>query len=130
MSPIAEDLIVFVLFAAFVLLQVLRSRRRKEARRAPGPTAATGPANTPSQAEAEAEAEWDSVTPVPPAWTPAPVEGPRPKPPPRALQAHERPRTRRFSRRTLMGDRRSLQDAIIVATILGPCRARRPRDIA
>jgi hypothetical protein len=127
-SPIAEDLIVFVLFAAFVLLQVLRSRRHKEARRAPGPTAATGPADTPSQAEAEAE--WDSVTPVPPAWTPAPVEGPRPKPTPRALQAHERPRTRRFSRRTLMGDRRSLQDAIVVATILGPCRARRPRDIA
>jgi hypothetical protein len=129
-SPIAEDLIVFLLFAAFVLLQVLRSRRRKKARREAGPPVATGPADMQTQSEAEAEGEWESVTPVPPAWTPAPVEGPRPKPPPRALQVHERPRARRFTRRTLLGDRRSLQDAIVVATILGPCRARRPRDIA
>jgi hypothetical protein len=28
-----------------------------------------------------------------------------------------------------MGNRRALQDAIVVATILGPCRAYRPHDI-
>jgi hypothetical protein len=129
-GPIPEDLIVFLLFAAFVLAQILRNWRRKKARREAGPPVATGPADMQTQAEAEAEAEWDSATPVPPAWTPALVEGPRPTPPPQALQVHERPRAKRFTRRTLMGDRRSLQDAIVVATILGPCRARQPRDIA
>jgi hypothetical protein len=36
---------------------------------------------------------------------------------------------RRFSRRSLMGSRCAVQDAIVVAAILGPCRAYRPHDI-
>lgn len=36
---------------------------------------------------------------------------------------------RRFSRRSLMGTRRKVQDAIVIATILGPCRADEPHDI-
>jgi hypothetical protein len=36
---------------------------------------------------------------------------------------------RRFSRRSLIGSRRAVQDAIVVAAILGPCRAYRPHDI-
>jgi hypothetical protein len=123
MGPIPEDLIVFLLFGAFVLVQILRNWRRSK-RRAPVEPATTVP--TEAQAEAEAGA------PVPLPWTPTLVEGPRQK---SAAAARHPPASqlpqasRRFSRRTLMGDRRSLQDAIVVATILGPCRAQRPRDM-
>ena len=36
---------------------------------------------------------------------------------------------RRFSRRSLMGNRREVQNAIVIAAILGPCRAFEPHDI-
>jgi hypothetical protein len=38
------------------------------------------------------------------------------------------PGRRRFSRRALFGDRRRTQDAVVAATILGPCRAFEPYD--
>lgn len=38
------------------------------------------------------------------------------------------PGRRRFSRQSLMGDRRAVQNAIVIATILGPCRADDPYD--
>jgi len=125
MGPIPEDLIAFALFAAFLLLQVVRSLRRNKAQRTTGEPVATEPVDDMyTQPEAEAE------TPAPLSWTPTLVEGPRPKVPAPAqhAQAPARPQARRFSRRRLMGDRRSLQDAIIVATILGPCLARQPRN--
>jgi len=122
MGPIPEDLIVFLLFGAFVLVQMLRNWRRSK-RRVPVEPATTVPVETQTPAEAEA------LAPLP--WTPTVVEGPREKPAAAArhVQASPRPQVRRFSRHTLMGDRRSLQDGIVVATILGPCRAQRPRDM-
>ena len=33
---------------------------------------------------------------------------------------------RRFARRSLMGTRREMQNAVVIATILGPCRALEP----
>ena len=39
------------------------------------------------------------------------------------------PQRRRFSRASLLGDRREVQNAVVVATILGPCRAFEPHDI-
>ena len=36
---------------------------------------------------------------------------------------------RRFSRSALMGNRRDVQNAIVIATILGPCRAYEPHDV-
>ena len=35
----------------------------------------------------------------------------------------------RFSRRALLGNRRDVQNAVVIATILGPCRAYEPHDI-
>ena len=46
-----------------------------------------------------------------------------------ALGASEELPRRRFSRKALMGNRRDAQDAIVIATILGPCRAYEPHDI-
>ena len=122
MGRIPEDLIAFLLFGAFVLVQMLRNWRRSR-RRVPVEPAATVPTETQTPAEAEA------LVPLP--WTPTVVEGPRQKPPAaaRPVLSSQRAQARRFARRTLMGDRRSLQDAIVVATILGPCRAQRPRDM-
>jgi hypothetical protein len=125
MSPVPEDLIVFLLFGAFVLVQILRSRRRSKARRAKiEPVAAP-------EAEMQTQVEPEAQTPVQSPWTPTLVEGPRQRAAAQAPseQAPVRPSTRRFSRSALMGDRRSLQDAIVVATILGPCRAKRPHDM-
>ncbi|MDO9507017.1 MAG: hypothetical protein Q8S92_02385 [Hydrogenophaga sp.] len=36
------------------------------------------------------------------------------------------PRRRRFSRQALMPDRRAVQDAVVVSTILKPCHAHKP----
>ena len=36
---------------------------------------------------------------------------------------------RRFARRSLLGTRRDVQNAIVIATILGPCRAFEAHDI-
>ena len=36
---------------------------------------------------------------------------------------------RRFSRKSLMANRRDVQNAIVIATILGPCRAFEPHDV-
>jgi len=48
--------------------------------------------------------------------------------PPRAVPAPARRTARRFSRRALMGNRRAVQDAVVIAAILGPCRAYQPHD--
>ncbi len=39
------------------------------------------------------------------------------------------PQRRRFSRASLMGARREVQNAVVVATILGPCRAFEAHDV-
>ena len=124
MGPIPEDLIVVLLFGAFVLVQILRSRRRSKSRRAQAEPVAATPADIQPPSETEAE------TPVQIPWAPAQVEGPQSKPAVHARQVllPTRPQARRLSRRNLMGDRRSLQEAIVIATILGPCLAHRPHD--
>lgn len=124
MGPIPEDLLVVLLFAAFVLAQILRNWWRGKARSAKAESVAATPADV------EPLSGPETAPPAQIPWTPAQVEGPRPKPAPRAGQVllPVRPQARRFSRRMLMGDRRALQDAIVIATILGPCRAHRPHD--
>ncbi|WBL64130.1 MULTISPECIES: hypothetical protein [unclassified Thauera] len=46
-----------------------------------------------------------------------------------APEASRAPPRRRFSRASLLGGRREVQNAVVVATILGPCRAFEPHDI-
>ena len=47
--------------------------------------------------------------------------------PPRALPPSAV--KRRFSRKSLMGTKSEVQNAVVIATILGPCRAFEPHDI-
>ena len=46
-----------------------------------------------------------------------------------APQAAPPPARRRFSRKSLMGNRREVQEAVAIASILGPCRAFEPHDV-
>jgi hypothetical protein len=45
------------------------------------------------------------------------------------LVRNDAPRRRRFSRGALMGSRREMQNAVVIATILGPCRTFEPHDL-
>ncbi len=36
---------------------------------------------------------------------------------------------RRFARRSLMGTKQDVQNAIVITTVLGPCRAYEPHDV-
>ena len=106
MNKVPYELLFALIFGAVLLVQFLFKRLRK---RAP-------------QTDTETGFEPDGLT-----WGPTAPEAPklaRPVPAsPRAATAPLRHDVRRFSRRSLLGSRRAVQDAIVVAAILGPCRA-------
>lgn len=125
MDKFPQELVFALIFGAVMLVQFLLKRLRKR-----GPL-------TETEAEVEVEVEEgpepDTVVQRPKAAeVPAPAQvSPTLVVPasPRAAPAPLRREARRFSRRSLMGNRRAVQDAIVIAAILGPCRAYRPHDI-
>ena len=125
MDKFPQELVFALIFGAVVLVQFLLKHLRRR-----------GP-RTEAEAEAEVEAEEgparDTVAQLPRA-----AEAPQPAQAlptlavpasPRAAPTPLRRDPRRFSRRSLMGNRRAVQDAVVIAAILGPCRAYRPHDI-
>ncbi|EXI65460.1 MAG TPA: hypothetical protein PK440_09125 [Candidatus Accumulibacter phosphatis] len=118
MKGIPQDLIFFLIFGAIVLFQILRAQWRR--RRVRSPAAAT-PAPPAEEAEPEPAPlpRTASLPEVPRATT----ERVRTLPVSISGEAH------RFSRRALLGSRRSMQSAIVIAAILQPCRARRPHEV-
>jgi hypothetical protein len=125
MGGIPEELIFILIFTVVWLLQFLRRQRR---RKAPPARAAERDAEGEVEVEAPAEAR-PRPAPQPPAFTPNLAEGPRRAPAQLDRAAPPSPvrqTARRYSRSALMGDRRAVQDAIVVAAILQPCRAHRP----
>ncbi len=125
MDKFPQELIFALIFGAVMLVQILLKHLRKRG------------ASTEVEAEAEVEAEEgperDTAVQLPRA-----AEAPQPAQavpalavpaPPRAGLAPGRRDARRFSRRALMGNRRAVQDAVVIAAILGSCRAYRPHDI-
>ena len=128
MGPIPEDLIPFLIFGLFVLIQIVRAQRRRKARR----SAAGGVLAPPTQPLEQplTDAEPAAEAPMAPVLMPTVAEGPRPKPPERLPQAPAAARSnvKHSVRRRLLDDRHALQEAIVVATVLGPCLAQRPRD--
>lgn len=70
--------------------------------------------------------------PVPPRptaapWQPGPADAARSPYAQNALGPMRR--ARRFSRAALMGDRRAVQDAVVIAAILRPCHAHKPYEM-
>jgi hypothetical protein len=114
-----ELLVYGALFLAVMLFNYLR----RAAGRVPQPQDAAseyeGPAEEPRSAQYESPAEFWGRVPLAavvtsPAPTPAErVERPRPQP----------LRRMRYTRRSLVGSRRELRRAIVLMTVLGPCRA-------
>jgi hypothetical protein len=114
MDKFPQELVFALIFGAVLLVRFLFKHLRKRAPQA--------------DADAEAGPEPDSLTEGPTAAAAPQLTRPVPAPP-RAVAAPLRRDARRFSRRSLMGSRRAVQDAIVAAAILGPCRAYRPHDI-
>jgi len=129
MGGIPEELIFILIFTVVWPLQFLRRHRR---RKAPPARAAERDAEGEVEVEVEVEAPAEArprAAPQPPAFTPNLAEGPRRAPAQLDRAAPPSPvrqTARRYSRSALMGDRRAVQDAIVVATILQPGRPRRP----
>jgi|GEM_PF-825615 len=136
MKQLPSEVVYVLLFMAFMLVQFLTQRGKQAA------------------ADKEAQAEAERAAPVGEADAPAPVDDvARPSPAPIAQPAQSRPAsaaslatsaqaermriarsslatgtTRRYSRQSLFGDKRRTQDAVVVATILGPCRGFEPYE--
>lgn len=112
MKDVPQELLYVLMFLAIVLFQYLMKLF--------GPQAPPEPAWD-ERLEQIPEVAEDS--PAAPAVF-APVAG-RNAAPETALA----PPRRRYSRASLLGNRREVQNAVVVATILGPCRAFEPHDI-
>lgn len=118
MKGLPEELIYALVFAALLLFQYLMKR--------------FGPQQRPQSPQDEPVPEipeQEQATPVTsPVSTLSDIRFGRSGAPSASAALPER-RLRRFSRRALMGTRRDVQNAIVIATILGPCRAFEPHDV-
>jgi len=121
MRDFPPELIYFLIFIALFLFQHLRKWLTRQAeKRVPAEAVPPEPESYPDPLDLSLEkiapAEW-SASPIsavdfgrrPPA--PAPVQPRRP---------------RRFSRQALFGTPQDVRKAVVIATILGPCRALEP----
>ncbi len=127
MKNLPPELIYVLIFVGIFLFQLLTKRRRMQAPQESGqdPRQAQTADETATQ---NAGLEDDSAM----AWgssrtAVAPRE--RPEAPPAPTAPRARPR-RRFARQSLMGNPRDVQNAVVIAAILGPCRALEPTDSA
>lgn len=111
-KDLPAELVYALLFGAVLLFQYLMKRF------APKPQQ-EAPQDEPEPELEEADSPW--VRPLPIATAPE-VRFGRTQAPSAFTALPER----RFSRKSLMGNRRDVQNAVVIAAILGPCRAFEP----
>ena len=116
MKGLPEELIYVLMFGAVLLLQYLMKRF------GPQPEPPPIPQDEPIPEIPEREQAAPEVSPVSAASDTRFGRS-------RAPEASTALARRRFSRRSLMGNRRDVQNAVVIATILGPCRAFEPHDV-
>ena len=123
MKGLPAELVYILVFAAILLFQYMTRRGGKL-----GP-----PQSSPEELESQTPDESPPDLPEleQTAWFDSPLprasgQELRPPEPPAAIPAIP---GRRFSRRSLMGNRREVQKAIVIAAIVGPCRAFEPHDV-
>lgn len=126
MSGLPVELIFLLIVGLFWLAQFMRQQRRRQAQ-----AAAEG--ERAAQALVAADKPPGQVE-RPAALVPKLAEGPRRAPAPKdrhalASATPTQATARRYSRRALMGNRRALQNAMVTAAILQPCRARWPHGM-
>jgi hypothetical protein len=121
MRGLPIELIFVLLFGAALVFNFLMQRAaRRQQREAPQDELA-------QEEEEIPEEVWrgqSAAVPPPPATYVAPRRRPETAPAMAPVRAR-----RRFARQTLLGTRRQVQDAFVVATILGRCRGDEPHDI-
>ena len=127
MDKFPQELIFALIFGAVMLVQFLLKHLRKRGPLSEGEVEAEAEAEAEETPERDTETQWPRAAEAPqPAQAVPTLAVPAP---PRASLVPARREARRFSRRSLMGNRRAVQDAVVIAAILGPCRAYRPHDI-
>lgn len=120
MRGFPPELLFILVFGVFLLLKFLKQKAARQRR--PG-----APAPEPQEDEI-AETEW-SAAPEAQGFTPQPAPRAVPQRRAAAPAAPAHPRTRlRVARQSLFGARWDVQEAVVVATILGRCRADEPHD--
>jgi len=125
MNNLSFDLLLGLVIALFFLYQYVMQRIR--ASRQQQPEAPDELLPEPLEQTNAAQWQWE----LPPASSAAPVVMPAMPAPERRPERREAPATRRrrrFSRNALFGDRQKLQNAVVIAAIVGPCRAVEPHD--
>ena len=115
MKGLPEELIYVLIFGAILLVQYLMKRF--------GPQQQPQPPQ--DEPEPELPAQEQAAAQVSPAAAASDVRFGRSGGPGASTALAQR----RFSRKALMGNRRDVQNAIVIAAILGPCRAYEPHDI-
>lgn len=122
MKGLPSELIYVLVFVGIVLAQYLI--KRLAGRRAPEPSRNARARQVPVEKSADL-AEREHATPIArqPSRT-SPQRRDRSEAP-----AERRPRPRRrFARQSLLATRSDVQDAVVIAAIIGPCRALEPRE--
>lgn len=127
MRDFPQELFILLLFGAVLLVQFLYKQLRRRAllmqeqnvRQAE--TQAVAVPQVPTRSPAKAD----------PTEAPQAIEESWAAQPARTARASSQicRHAGRFSRLRLMHDRRAVQDAIVIATILRPCHARRPHEV-
>ena len=115
MQGLPTELIYVLLFAAIVLFQYMMKRLTPQPKQDPGPQEPFAQ----STEEMEETPASSSVLGL------AGAHFGRAEAPSASVPL---PR-RRFSRKSLMGTKREVQNAMVIATLLGPCRAFEPHDV-
>ncbi|MDP1692501.1 MAG: hypothetical protein Q8L49_11230 [Burkholderiaceae bacterium] len=120
MQGVPEGLIWVLIFGAVLLLQFLLKRF------VPQPQSPSSPQE---QADQEFLAQERPPAEIAPEWTVPESRISRSQAAAASLARAGR-RPRRYSRSALLGTQRAVQNAMVVTTILGPCRALAPHDAA
>lgn len=115
MNSLPTELIYVLVFGAIVLFQYLmkRFRLQQQHKSEQDEPDLEVPQQQPANSETPRESTASDVRfrrLAPPVDSPAPPQ-------------------RRFSRQSLMGNRRAAQNAVVIATIVGPCRALEPHEV-
>ena len=112
----SELLIYGLIIAGYLLFNYVMQRLAKKARQGEA-------ASTPPPGDGPPEDVWGRAPAVPPV-TPEPVAPPVPV---RRAEASAQPR-RRTPSGSLFRTRKDLRHAVVLMTVLGPCRALKPGD--
>jgi len=121
MDRFPEGLLYILVFMAIVLFNCVQAMRRRQ--RQAEAEASAPPAPPPAEDE-PLEDIWG------PRAAPAPVVAARPAPPPAPAAPAAAPAAPRrlHPARALLKDRRDLRRAVVLAMVLGPCRAQEPPE--